>query len=410
MDSTSPTRRTLFASDLSAALTVAGASTTAKTAKASNKVFSLWETFCLGHGQHPSLRDVPDQETKLGYLLVFGIRYRQTGQTGQPVRAGSVDRALLAVGQGITHLGEPDPRKLPGHPRQYHPVLDAFLKGLQREDPPASRVYPCNVSIIRQLYAVLDTDHHIHGRLNSTVIDLVIVGFFWLLRPAEYLESSGNGARSQAFRFQDIYLTINGRVYCAPNAPLNDPNALPQLQASALQFGDQKNAVRGETVAHTTTSDSLLCPCKALFRLARHLFCHGAAPHDPIHRHFNAHHSLWFSVRPTHVTNALRHAAASVEETTGISPALLSARSLRPGGATALLCAHIDKDAIALLGRWKSDAMLRYLRIQAHVHSSNFAQRMLDSGAYTFVPGASLPAQVPPNLVPVLQHHELYDD
>jgi hypothetical protein len=35
--------------------------------------------------------------------------------------------------------------------------------------------------------------------------------------------------------------------------------------------------------------------------------------------------------------------------------------------------------------------MFRYLRIQAHIHQSNIAQRMLDHGSYTFLPrGSSL--------------------
>ena len=72
---------------------------------------------------------------------------------------------------------------------------------------------------------------------------------------------------------------------------------------------------------------------------------------------------------------------------------------MRPGGATALLCAGIDKDAIQLLGRWKSDAMLRYLRIQAASIQFNYAQQMLESGSYTFHPQAladdGLPNEAP---------------
>ena len=45
---------------------------------------------------------------------------------------------------------------------------------------------------------------------------------------------------------------------------------------------------------------------------------------------------------PAWLTNTLRHAAAHVEASTGIKPQLLSTRSLRPGGATALLCAGAD--------------------------------------------------------------------
>jgi hypothetical protein len=96
------------------------------------------------------------------------------------------------------------------------------------------------------------------------------------------------------------------------------------------------------------------------------------------------------------VTSRLRLAAATVRAHTGIDPQLLSARSLRPGGATALLCAGIDPDVIQLLGRWKSDAMLRYLRVAAHAHSAPLAQRMLDAGAYSFAPNTYTPNHIQP--------------
>ena len=180
-------------------------------------------------------------------------------------------------------------------------------------------------------------------------------------------------------------------------------------------FDDQKNAVRGEQVSHRSNSDPFFCPAKALGRIARRLKLAGAAPDTPIFMHYNPRpgHQGWYPVKPAFITNALRHAANTVLPVTGIEPRLLSARSLRPGGATALLCAGVDGNAVQLLGRWKSDAMLRYLRIQAATVANNFAQLMLDHGSYTFAPqvftNAGLPEQAPPDVAALLAHEELYD-
>ena len=85
-----------------------------------------------------------------------------------------------------------------------------------------------------------------------------------------------------------------------------------------------------------------------------------------------------------------------------------------PGGATALLCAGIDKDAIQLLGRWKSDAMLCYLCIQGASLQFNYAQQMLDAGSYTFHPQVladdGLPNEAPVAVAALLAHNELYKD
>ena len=58
--------------------------------------------------------------------------------------------------------------------------------------------------------------------------------------------------------------------------------------------------------------------------------------------------------------------------------------------------------------------MFRYLRIQAHTHSSRLAQRMLEHGAYMFAPRAcdrgDLPQQANPAMMAaVLGHDELCD-
>ena len=148
-------------------------------------------------------------------------------------------------------------------------------------------------------------------------------------------------------------------------------------------------------------------------RIALDLKRSGAPPNTPLYHHYNRHDRKWYDIRPKHITNAIRHAAAHSQHITGIDPALLSAKSLRPGGATALLCAGIDSDNIQLLGRWMSDTMFRYLCIQAAAHAGNFAQRMLDAGSYTFTPQAfaasQLPNEAPADVHALLAHLKIDD-
>ena len=415
MAATSPSIRDSYTADLSAALEVAANSTTAKHKSASSNIFDYWSEFCAQLGCAPSLSDVPTQDGKISHLLVFGLRYRLFGQKGHSVRADTVKDALTAVGQGISDLGQRDPRKQVGS-EKLHPLLSSFIKGMRDQDDPASRSYPVNVTILRHMLEVLDTDDAEYGRVNMHTILLCIVAFWWLLRPAEYLHSTDPDARSQAFLFKHIHFTIDGAIYNGPSAPLNDENDLFRITYATLEFSDQKNAVRGEQVGHKPNKDPFFCPAKALGRLVMHLRKHKAPADTPIHMHYNNHpqHRCWYPTKSTNITNGLRWSAKSLEPQTGIPPHLISARSLRPGGATALLCANIDSDAIQLLGRWKSDAMLRYLRIQAAAHAHNYSQRMLDSGSFTFHPTSyqegGLPNQAPAAIAALLAHEELYAD
>ena len=337
------------------------------------------------------------------------MRYR----TQNAVRGDTVANALKAVGQGIAHMGGCDPRKHIVGSTVNDPILAAFLKRLKDQDDPATRAYPANLTILRGLLDALALDDPEYGTLNAHVIDLIIVAYYWLLRPAEYLEGAAadEDSRSQAFLFRDISLTIDGYVTDGPTTPLND-EIVQRINHATLCFFDQKNSVRGEQVGHRANNDPFFCPAKALGRIALRLQRDDAAPDTPIYNHYNRHpkHQRWFAVKPQLVTNALRHSATRLEPITGIQAKLLSARSLRPGGATALLCAGVDSDHIQLLGRWQSDAMFRYLRIQAATQT--LSQKMLEHGAYTFAPGqytrpAALPNQAPVLIRDLLDHAEL---
>ena len=57
----------------------------------------------------------------------------------------------------------------------------------------------------------------------------------------------------------------------------------------------------------------------------------------------------------------------------------------------ALLCGRVDRTVIQLMGRWKSEAIFRYLHGQALPLIHNLASTMLRHGAYTLLPGQDTP-------------------
>jgi len=79
-------------------------------------------------------------------------------------------------------------------------------------------------------------------------------------------------------------------------------------------------------------------------------------------------------------------AAQAIGNNFGIAPEDISARSLRSSGAMALLCATVDTDVIRLLGRWRSDEMMRYLHVQALPILAPLATQMVTHSAFTLLP------------------------
>ena len=106
-----------------------------------------------------------------------------------------------------------------------------------------------------------------------------------------------------------------------------------------------------------------------------HIRQHSAMSDTQIHTYYSnrsAH-----RVSSSDVTKVLRLAATACFHETGIPPDKISARSLRPGGATALLTAGVDDRIVRLMGRWLSDSMFLYLHTQVRSLTDTLAKAML---------------------------------
>jgi hypothetical protein len=104
----------------------------------------------------------------------------------------------------------------------------------------------------------------------------------------------------------------------------------------------------------------------ALVRRVIHLREHNVASTTPI-----------TTYKPNEITLVLHNAVCLMWSEVGLVEADISVRSLRAGGAMALLCAQVDGNVIRLLGRWQYNAIIRYLHVQAGPVMPNFASQML---------------------------------
>ena len=94
---------------------------------------------------------------------------------------------------------------------------------------------------------------------------------------------------------------------------------------------------------------------------------------------------------PTLITKTLRDTVVFIGSDLGFLPSEVSACSLHAAGATALLVANVDPDVIRLLGRWRSDKMLRYLHVSAEPVMRHFATQLLQA-EYTLAPHQFVPS------------------
>ena len=133
--------------------------------------------------------------------------------------------------------------------------LQLQFRCYSQQDPPPSWVNPIPVQVLRKLacVAAASRDHELQA-----VANMIIVTFFFLLRPGEY---TGTKSDSFPFRPANVTFSFGHTVFNTSTATDNDLAATTFVM---LTFSTQKNGVRGGKIGHGATGYPLLCqkrPC-----------------------------------------------------------------------------------------------------------------------------------------------------
>ena len=89
------------------------------------------------------------------------------------------------------------------------------------------------------------------------------------------------------------------------------------------------------------------------------------------------------------ITAAIRAVVQASGPKMSFTETAISALSLRTGGGGMdLLMAPVDPDNIRLVGRWRSDTMLRNLHMTAKRITEGISAKMFKHGAYVIIPPA----------------------
>lgn len=371
---------------------------TPKTANSKDTHWKIWNSFCRETGIDPFLRDYDDP---VPFLTLFGHGYHQghISASGKSVTATTVSNVLCSIGQVLLRMGAKDPRI-----SQYNGKLDFRLarqmQCWKKSEPPPLRVRPVPITVVTFIlnlaYSPVASRR---APAECALADMICAAFFFLLRPGEYTGTTNDDA---AFHLENVSLFLGSRKLGLSTAPTRELEAATSV---SLYFTTQKNQRKGDSIAHGKSLHPLCCPVRSITRLIlRHRthFRTTGRPFDP-HTKLASYytHNRNHSIRAADVTKQLRFAATAIQHTTGISPSDISARSLRAGGAMALLCGHTDKDTIMLLGRWHSDAMMRYLHQDCLPVMNRLARTMFNNGKYSFLPSQTVPTVIPPDPVDV---------
>lgn len=379
MGTLDPNEAVSFRRDFGLAQADVAAGVVSSRAAASVGHWNTWCTYCHKIGVDPTLQEYEDP---VPFIQVFMYRYRsgEIAPSRHRVRSRTVEDAVRSVGQTFATVGSPDPRL--NYVGKIDFRIQRQLSCYSKQDPPPNRVKPIPVPILMNILANALAAAHV---FQIAVADMITLAFFFLLRPGEY---TGTASDSAPFRLCDAQL-FHGPVRL--DLATASDTALLGATFASLTFTTQKNGVRGEVIGLAHSGNPQFSPTLSLARRVIHLRQHNAPPTTPLASVWNPRRQKFDHIKPADITSSLKLACDLLGPQYGFTSNDISARSLRASGAMALLCAHVDSDIIRLLGRWRSDEMLRYLHVQAEPVMRDFASRMIQGGSFTLHPNESVP-------------------
>jgi hypothetical protein len=268
MENCAPHARTDLQRDIDAGWQAIAAASVGDNLRAKN--WQSWLEFCSDARCDPYLQQT-EKSVQQNLLIGFTARVRR-GYFGRglTVQAQTPETALRHVAQTIVLAGYANQQRSYGS-KDLDLPFSRLMKTYKCDDPAPQ---PQLALPARAIWCI--ADHYLakHTPRDTALADLLMIAFFFLLRPGEYaMPTSRSKTHTVQFRRQDVRFFTNGTVV-PHSAPLA---VLRQADSVRLYIDNQKNGQRGSTMHHTATIDSF-CPVKALANRVHSL--HNITPHD----------------------------------------------------------------------------------------------------------------------------------
>jgi hypothetical protein len=218
--------------------------------------------------------------------------------------------------------------------------------------------------------------------MHRAIGQLVVGAFFFAMRSCEYSEASGS-RRTKTVRIGDIVFRLGGEPICSAREEV-----LASADTVSVTYRTQKNGERGVTVTQHRTSakpGTGLCPVRALAGLVSRISAYelGTSPWKEVAaRPMNLVATDESRTRATMITagEVLVHLRAAAiqygEARLGFAASRIGTHSLRAGAAMAMFLAGVPVETIQLIGRWRSQTFMRYIRIQVQQMTKGVADVM----------------------------------
>jgi hypothetical protein len=254
-------------------------------------------------------------------------------------------------------------------------------------DPGEKQQKALPVCVYRELHRIAKLSSSDDSPLDSAVAWLQTIAFFWCMRSCEY--SNVNGERRTK-----LLCVRNIRFFDKFNRDISsDLDQLTEAVTVSITFEFQKKDVRDETVSHQKSFDKInggeMCPVRAAAEIIKRIHSYNI-PRDKVKDtpiNYVEVKGKCFTIPSSFILLKIRQAVSNLGyEKLGFHPEEVGTHSNRSGGAMGMFLAGTPVYTIMLMGRWSSDAFMRYIRKQVLSLSHGIATKMLTFEEFYTVP------------------------
>jgi hypothetical protein len=212
------------------------------------------------------------------------------------------------------------------------------------------------------------------------------------MRSCEYTKVEGS-RKTKIVCLGDVeFLSSSKRII-----PHHDRHIFATSVFVRITFRDQKNGDKMDSRTQEKTGDPVLCPVRRWLRIVQNLLLDRNSTTDsPVSIFFNPASHKASPITGQALLLFLRKTADDLgPDHLGYKGSDIGTHSIRSGAAMALYLADQNVVKIMLLGRWKSDAFLAYIRPQVIELSTDLSQIMITTSHFNHTPRRPLSTTQP---------------
>ncbi len=335
-------------------------------------------------GHDPFLDDLPELHQRTKVLGAFAQAMRDAWFSRKSIKtlaSSTVRSAVDNVAQTFRDNDRDDPRyDKNGKPSR---LLSQQYKGYKNADPNERQQKALPASVLHETCKDRSTVRAI------AVGQLAMGAYFFAMRSCEYTSVTGS-RRTKLLTLHNFRFFRNKQ-----ELQLDDPFLL-NADAISITFEFQKSNVKNETVTLHPSGESVFCPVRSWATVIQRIQSYPKTNNrTPINTIFT--NRTISQVTGNDVLVALRGAADIIGSATlGFPSDEIGTHSIRSGAAMAMHLDQVPVYTIMMIGRWSSDAFLRYIRKQVEQFSQNISSRIAKHQAFNHIP----------NFVPQVSHQD----